>query len=81
MRKGLVTLLADAKAVTGEQSFELIFGPELTEGKRRLINIYYERRIRDSKKSQPPTKNLSPKPKIEESKLVEKTTEEPLLEQ
>ena len=47
VRKGLVVLLADLHFALGTELFEKMMGSALTEGKRRLINIYYERRVKD----------------------------------
>ena len=44
VRKQLVLLLAECRWARGQDAFEMAFGNSLSEGKRKLINVYFERR-------------------------------------
>jgi GMP synthase PP-ATPase subunit len=40
-------LLADLHFALGTELFETLMGKSLNEGKRKLINIFYERRVKE----------------------------------
>ncbi len=45
VRKALVVLYADLHFSKGTKEFEHVLGNHLTENRRRLIKVYYDRRL------------------------------------